>query len=112
MGDRNVAGRSSLVDAIFSLIAIAIALGLILINSTFVLPLVVVILRQGFLDLPVELEEAALVDGCTHWGAFWRIALPLAAPSITATGLITCAFTWNEFLFAVTIGSDRVLTAT
>ena len=77
-------------------------LALILVNSTFVLPFVVVILRQGFLDLPQELEEAALVDGCTHWGAFWRIALPLAAPSITATGLIICAFIWNEFLFAVT----------
>jgi multiple sugar transport system permease protein len=86
-------------------------LALILVNSTFVLPFVVVILRQGFLDLPQELEEAALVDGCTHWGAFWRIALPLAAPSITATGLIIGAFIWNEFLFAVTLGSNRVLTA-
>jgi multiple sugar transport system permease protein len=86
-------------------------LALILLNSTFVLPFVVVILRQGFLDLPSELEEAALVDGCTYWGAFRRIALPLVAPTITGTGLIIFAFTWNEFLFAVTIGSDAVLTA-
>jgi multiple sugar transport system permease protein len=85
-------------------------LALILINATFVLPFVVVILRQTFLDLPVELEEAALVDGAGHWGAFWRIALPLAAPSMAATGLIIFAFTWNEFLFAVTIGSDRAIT--
>ena len=58
-------------------------------------------LRQTFLDLPVELEEAALVDGASYFGAFWRIALPLAAPAIAATGLIIFAFTWNEFLFAV-----------
>jgi multiple sugar transport system permease protein len=85
-------------------------LALILINATFVLPFVVVILRQTFLDLPVELEEAALVDGAGHFGAFWRVALPLAAPSMAATGLIIFAFTWNEFLFAVTLGSDRAIT--
>ena len=61
-------------------------LALILLNATFVLPFVVVIMRQTFLDLPVELEEAALVDGAGHWAAFWRIALPLAAPAIAATG--------------------------
>jgi multiple sugar transport system permease protein len=85
-------------------------LALILINATFIMPYVVVILRQTFLDLPVELEEAALIDGATHWGAFWRIALPLAAPSMAATGLIIFAFTWNEFLFAVAISSDAAIT--
>jgi multiple sugar transport system permease protein len=85
-------------------------LALILINATFVLPFVVVIMRQTFLDLPVELEEAALVDGTTYWGAFWRIALPLAAPTMAATGLIIFAFCWNEFLFAVAIASQNALT--
>jgi multiple sugar transport system permease protein len=85
-------------------------LALILINATFVLPFVVVILRQTFLDLPIELEEAALIDGAGHLGAFWRIALPLAAPSMAATALIIFAFTWNEFLFAVAISSDRAIT--
>jgi multiple sugar transport system permease protein len=83
---------------------------LVLINATFVLPYVVVILRQTFLDLPVELEEAALIDGAGHWGAFWRISLPLAAPSMAAAGLIIFAFTWNEFLFAVAIGSNTAIT--
>lgn len=77
---------------------------LILINATFVLPFVVVIVRQTFLDLPVELEEAALVDGASHFMAFWRIALPLAAPAVAATGLIIFAFVWNEFLFASSLG--------
>jgi multiple sugar transport system permease protein len=85
-------------------------LALILINATFVLPFVVVILRQTFLDLPIELEEAALIDGAGHFGAFWRVALPLAAPSMAATALIIFAFTWNEFLFAVAISSDKAIT--
>lgn len=85
-------------------------LALILINATFVLPFVVVILRQTFMDLPIELEEAALIDGANHFGAFWRVALPLAAPSLAATGLIIFAFTWNEFLFAVAISSDSAIT--
>lgn len=85
-------------------------LALILINGTFVLPFVVVIMRQAFLDLPLELEEAALVDGSSHWGAFWRVALPLAAPTMAATGLIIFAFSWNEFLFAVTLSSQNALT--
>jgi multiple sugar transport system permease protein len=82
---------------------------LVLINATFVLPYVVVILRQTFLDLPVEIEEAALIDGAGHWGAFWRVALPLAAPSMAAAGLIIFALTWNEFLFAVAIGSSDAI---
>jgi multiple sugar transport system permease protein len=85
-------------------------LALILINATFVLPFAVVILRQTFLDLPIELEEAALIDGAGHLGAFWRVALPLAAPSMAATALIIFAFTWNEFLFAVAISSDKAIT--
>lgn len=79
-------------------------LALILVNATFILPFVVVIMRQTFLDLPVELEEAALVDGAGHFGAFWRIALPLAAPAVAATGMIIFAFAWNEFLFSSSLG--------
>src|SRR5919106_1569338 len=85
-------------------------LALILINATFVLPFVVVIVRQTFIELPLELEEAALADGAGHFGAFWRIALPLAMPAIVATGLIIFAFAWNEFLFAITIASREAIT--
>src|SRR3546814_3549289 len=80
-------------------------LALVLINATFILPFVVVILRQTFLDLPFELEEAALVDGASYFQAFWQVALPLALPAVAATGLIIFAFAWNEFLFAIAISS-------
>jgi multiple sugar transport system permease protein len=85
-------------------------LALILINATFILPFVVVILRQTFIELPVELEEAAMVDGTGFLGAFLRVALPLAAPAMAATGLIIFSFAWNEFLFAITISSKNAIT--
>jgi len=83
---------------------------LILVNATFILPFVVVILRQTFLDLPRELEEAALVDGAGYLGAFFRVALPLAMPAVAATGLIIFAFAWNEFLFASSLGITETKT--
>lgn len=85
-------------------------LALILINATFVLPFVVVILRQTFIDMPIELEEATLVDGGGHMTAFFSVVLPLAAPSIAATGLIIFAFSWNEFLFAIALSSRDAIT--
>ncbi len=85
-------------------------LALIIVNTTFNLPFVVVLMRQAFLDLPIELEEAALVDGAGVFTIFWKISLRLAAPSMVAAVLIVFAFTWNEFLFALTIGSVHVRT--
>jgi len=85
-------------------------LALILVNATFILPFVVVILRQTFLDLPVELEEAALVDGAGFFRAFLLVALPLAAPAIAATALIIFSFAWNEFLFAISFGITETKT--
>ncbi|HUT24141.1 MAG TPA: carbohydrate ABC transporter permease [Sumerlaeia bacterium] len=80
-------------------------LALIILNTTFNLPFVVVIMRQAFADLPVELEEAAQVDGANHLDIFLKISLRLAAPSLAAAVLIVIAFTWNEFLFALMIGT-------
>jgi ABC-type glycerol-3-phosphate transport system permease component len=83
--------------------------GLILPYLTFALPLAVWLLVGVFRALPPELEESALVDGTTRWGAFTRVALPLAAPGIATAGIVTFLFAWNEFLFALsfTLGADR-----
>jgi multiple sugar transport system permease protein len=85
-------------------------LALILVEATFILPFVVVIVRQTFQDLPIDLEEAALVDGATHFGAFARVAVPLAAPAIAAAALIMFAFAWNEYLFAVILTVKQAAT--
>jgi len=85
-------------------------LALILVNATFILPFVVVIVRQTFQDLPIELEEAALVDGASHFTAFAFIAVPLAVPAIAAAGLIMFAFAWNEYLFAVILSIQDAAT--
>src|ERR1700756_5422080 len=62
---------------------------------------------KGFLsEIPLEVEEAALVDGANRWGAFWRWLPPLAAPGGLAAGIIIFIFAWSEFLFAL------ILTAT
>jgi len=83
---------------------------LILINTVFNLPFAVLIMRSIFKELPAELEEAALVDGCSRYSAFLRIVLPLAAPGLVATGMICLAFTWNEFLFALTLTYEKAVT--
>jgi len=85
-------------------------LALILMNATFTLPFAVVISRQAFQELPIELEEAAAVDGCSDLTAFWRIAFPLAAPTLVAVAAICVAFTWNEFLFALSLTSLKAKT--
>jgi multiple sugar transport system permease protein len=75
-------------------------LGMIVINATFVLPFAVLIMRDFFADFPKDLEDAALVDGASHFQMFWRIALPIAGPAMAASAVICFAFAWNEFLFA------------
>ncbi len=83
--------------------------GLILPYLTFAMPLAVWLLAGFFRELPAELEEAALVDGATRWQTFTRVILPLAAPGIATTAILTFIYCWNEFLFALsfTLGPER-----
>jgi multiple sugar transport system permease protein len=81
-------------------------IGLILPYLTFALPLAIYILASFFKEIPKELEEAALVDGATHFQAFRKVVLPLAAPGLVTAGLLTAFFVWNEFLLAVTLTSS------
>lgn len=83
--------------------------GLVLLNATFTLPFAVVIMSQMFRELPEELSEAALVDGATHWQAFLRVSLPLVVPGLVATWIICMAFSWNEFLFALSLTTKSAI---
>jgi multiple sugar transport system permease protein len=80
-------------------------IGLILPFLTFVLPLTIYILTSFFRDIPKDLEEAALVDGATHFQAFRKVVIPLAAPGMVTAGLLAFIFAWNEFLLAITLTS-------
>lgn len=75
--------------------------GLVIVYTVANLPLVVWMMKGFFEDLPIDMEESALIDGNSRFGAFLDIALPLAAPGLSATAILTFIFTWNEFLFAL-----------
>ena len=77
--------------------------GLAPICTALVLPLMLWTLRSFFAGVPVELEEAAMVDGATRFQAFWKIALPQAVPGIIATGIVAINIGWSEYLFASTL---------
>lgn len=81
-------------------------LGLILANTALALPFALVVLRPFFLTLPKELTEAARIDGCSVWGAFARIMLPLAVPGIVTAAIFTFLFGWNDLVFAITLTSN------
>jgi polyol transport system permease protein len=80
-------------------------LGMILLYAAFNLPLVIWMMRSFFADLPKEILEAATVDGAGFFRIMTRIVLPLTAPGLAATGLLSLIFSWNEFLLAVNLTS-------
>lgn len=85
--------------------------GLVIIYLTFNLSLVVWMMQSFFDSVPRELEEAAWIDGCTIWGAFRRIVLPLAAPGVAATGVLCFILSWNDFFFALILTRTNAMTA-
>jgi multiple sugar transport system permease protein len=74
--------------------------------TTFALPLTLFILTRFFREVPDAIYEAAKVDGCAPWQAWWRIGLPLSAPGIASTGILVFIFAYNEFLYALTFTSS------
>jgi len=74
-------------------------IGMILVYTAFFTPVAIFLMRAYFQAIPRELEEAAVVDGCTPFGAFWRIVLPNAAPGLLATFVYAFLFAWDELLF-------------
>jgi multiple sugar transport system permease protein len=81
-------------------------LGLLVAYTALTLPFSILILRSYFSTLPADLEEQAMVDGCTRLGALVRVVLPLAGPPIVATALLSTALVWNDVLVTVFLSSD------
>lgn len=77
--------------------------GMIILYAAFNLPYVIWMMRGYFRDIPREIEDSALVDGCGYWGTLWRITVPLTMPGVLTTAAFTFIFAWNEFLFAVVL---------
>ncbi len=84
--------------------------GLILLYTLTVLPIVIWIMRDQFAGIPTELEEAALVDGLSIWGAFATIVLPIALPGMVAAFILSLVLTWNEYFFAALLTSTHANT--
>src|SRR5215475_4347310 len=85
-------------------------IGLILLYTLTVLPIVIWIMRDQFDTIPIELEQAALVDGCSVWGAFLRIVLPIALPGMVAAFILSVILCWNEYFFAALLTSTNAKT--
>ncbi len=84
--------------------------GLIMLYTLTVLPIVIWIMRDQFSGIPVELEEAALVDGLSIWGAFVQIVLPIALPGMVAAFILSLVLCWNEYFFAALLTSTNAST--
>ena len=85
-------------------------IGLILLYTLMVLPIVIWIMRDQFSAIPVELEEAALVDGLSVWKAFLQIVLPIALPGMIAAFILSLVLCWNEYFFAALLTSTDAKT--
>ena len=113
-GGRNIMSASILLIYMFPAIVLAIPLfvvftktglreslaGLILVYMSGTLPVALYMLRSYFITIPKDLEEAALIDGCTYVSTIWRVTIPLATPAIASVALYTFMIAWNEFLYA------------
>jgi multiple sugar transport system permease protein len=82
--------------------------GMILIYLTFSLPFAIWLLVSYFEDVPLEMEEAALLDRAGRWGAFWHVVLPQVRGGLAVTTIFVFLNAWNEFLFAVVLGGNNV----
>ncbi len=80
--------------------------GLILTHSAVMLPFVIWLLYGFFKTIPQEVEDAALIDGCSRLGTFWKVLLPLALPGLGATAIFAFLSSWNEFFFALLLAES------
>lgn len=91
----------SLIDTYLMMI-----LAMVAINQPFTIWL----MRSFFVDVPVEMDEAAMIDGCNRWQAFWHVVLPTVRPGLAVTSLFSMLLAYNEFLFALILTGSRTKT--
>lgn len=84
--------------------------GLVLAHCTFIVAFVIWVMKAFFDDIPADLDNAALTDGYSEWGAFVHVILPIVKPAITSTALLSFIFSWNEFLFSMILGGQGART--
>jgi raffinose/stachyose/melibiose transport system permease protein len=77
--------------------------GVILPQAAFGLPLTIIILRTFFRNIPAEIEESAILDGCSTWGVFWRIMLPMARPALAVVSVLALVTSWNNFFLPLLV---------
>ncbi|MBB5777727.1 carbohydrate ABC transporter permease [Nonomuraea jabiensis] len=82
-------------------------LGVILTQAAFGLPLTIIILRGFFRGIPGEIEEAAIIDGCSPFGFFWRILLPMARPAIATVSVLAIVGSWNNFMLPLVVFNEE-----
>ncbi|MFC3705848.1 carbohydrate ABC transporter permease [Devosia honganensis] len=87
-------------------------LALVVANATIAIPFSVWMLTSYINAIPKSIDEAAMSDGCTRLGALWRVILPLCTPGIIATGIYIFITSWNEYIYALTLGGRSVRTIT
>jgi multiple sugar transport system permease protein len=83
--------------------------GLILANTTAAMPFAIVLLRPFFASISRELSEAAMIDGCTQWGAFRRVILPIALPGLATAGIFAFLSGWGDLVFAITLVDSETM---
>ena len=83
---------------------------IIVVYVAFNLPFVIWMMRGYIEDVPVAIEESALVDGCTRWQVLYKIIVPMSRAGIFATAVFTFLFTWNEFVFALVLTNNHIVT--
>jgi raffinose/stachyose/melibiose transport system permease protein len=81
-------------------------LGVILPQAAFGLPVTIIILRGFFRSIPGEIEESATLDGCTPFGFFWRILLPMARPALATVSVLAIVASWNNFMLPLVVFND------
>ncbi|GGG01254.1 carbohydrate ABC transporter permease [Paenibacillus abyssi] len=110
-----------MVPAAVSLIPIFLLVGSLNLMDTYIaliipyvafnLPLIIWMIRGFILDVPVAIEEAAMVDGCSTFQILWKVVIPLILPGMAATSILALIQSWNEFLFALVLTRDMAKTA-